>query len=110
MSKFLNYRDESRKGWGTEGDGLTRDQIQTGALLRIADATELMAKTHADLAQSRDYYKKRFEEELAITRSMRKANAALRGHIGRLKKSLDASGVLPAPEVEIQPADIDAEI
>ena len=43
---FKNYKQESRKDWGTNQDSelLSIEQINLGAILRIADATEAMAK------------------------------------------------------------------
>jgi len=43
MSKFKSYRKESRIDWGisaTNGEELSRDQVNTGAFLRIADQLE----------------------------------------------------------------------
>jgi hypothetical protein len=43
MSKFKSYRTESREDWGihsNNGENLNRDQIQLGALLRMADGIE----------------------------------------------------------------------
>ncbi|MGN6478513.1 MAG: hypothetical protein ACTHKV_14910 [Flavipsychrobacter sp.] len=93
---FKSYREESRSNWGTTIEkeaNLNLRQINTGAMLRIADAAErmatsgeLMAKNNATLISDRDWYKNRCkaleERNLALTRS----NAALKGHIKRLKK------------------------
>ena len=47
MGDFKSYRKESEKDYGTyDNDELSREQIKLGALLRIADATELMAKNY----------------------------------------------------------------
>lgn len=38
---FLNYRKQSREvQWGSDGSGMTLEQINAGSLLRIADALE----------------------------------------------------------------------
>lgn len=48
----LNYKEESRKDWSRispDGVKMSEDGIQLGAILRIADATEAMAKNHTEL-------------------------------------------------------------
>jgi len=83
------YREESKKNWGTSDDGsLTDEQIALGAMLRIADALELMAKNHDQLVRDRDWHRERLKEEEARSKVMRRANAALRGHISQLKKKV----------------------
>lgn len=80
-----SYRDESRKNWGTNAL-LDREQIQLGAILRIADATEKMCRDREELERkyqnmraSRDRYQEALEAE-------RRKNAALRGVITKLKR------------------------
>ena len=48
-----SYREQSRDDWGTSSSILNLDQIKTGALLRIADATEKMCLDREKL--ERDY-------------------------------------------------------
>lgn len=83
---WKNYRDESRINWGTNKEGnLNLEQIQVGCLLRIADASEAMAKEYNRLLVSEKYQTKkafRLQAELATER---RRTAALRGHIKRLK-------------------------
>lgn len=46
---FKSYRDESRTNWGVtvaEATKPDRDQLYLGCMLRIADATELMASNY----------------------------------------------------------------
>jgi hypothetical protein len=88
MSEFKGYRETSRTNWGTSEPGMSLDQINCGALLRIADATELMAKRYSDLIDERDNYKRWYEQERdAKHRRDRRINA-LRGQITKLKKRL----------------------
>lgn len=82
-----SYKTESRIDWGTSKEGgLTLEQINTGAILRIADATEKMAQRHTDLISRNEYldsYVKRLEA--SIQTKDRQINA-LRGHINRMKR------------------------
>ena len=79
------YKDESRKNWGTDGRvGL--EEIQLGAILRIADAAEKMCRDREELERKyqnmragRDRYREYLEAE-------RRKNAALRGVITKLKR------------------------
>lgn len=84
------YKAESRKDYGCdrdENDGIGLDGLKTGCLMRIADATEVMAKRYQDLIDERDRYK-RWHKELeerwckAVLRI-----AALKGVITKLKKA-----------------------
>ena len=83
-----SYKKESRRDWRASGDALPSiDQLKLGCLQRIADATELMAKRHADLIaemesteRSRDYWRERAER-------IERSNNALRGQITKLKKA-----------------------
>lgn len=66
---FKPYRDESRKEYGTTDPKLTTQQIQVGALLRIADGLEFIGDILAD--------KKRLEKE---NKAMRKEIKRLLSH------------------------------
>ncbi|RKT01073.1 hypothetical protein [Chryseobacterium defluvii] len=91
MKTFKNYKEESRKNWGSEldeGQTLNSDQIKVGALLRIADASELMALNHLQLQieldqmkNSREYYKNLYE-------SSQKTISSFKGQITKLKNRL----------------------
>ena len=53
---FKDYRKESRANWGTsQSENLTPEQIRLGALLRIADAIETMAKSYNEMRMNRDW-------------------------------------------------------
>lgn len=85
MSEFKLYREESRKNYGTSA-GIDLDKLKTGALLRIADATEKMAQNYDALLQA----KKSAEEGRNYWRSeserMARRINSLRGVITRMKK------------------------
>jgi hypothetical protein len=85
---FKNYRTESREQYGqnTESGLLCADQLKLGAILRIADATEKMAKNYDDLIRDRDHYKSYYYQELTESAKLEKTIAGLRGYITRLKK------------------------
>lgn len=84
---FTNYREGSRWSWGAKSNSLTLEQINIGALLRIAGATELMAKRYTDLLADRDYLALRRKELNAEVSHLKRQNAALRGHMKRLKEA-----------------------
>ena len=83
-----SFADRSRENWGRdESVQLTTDELKLGALLRIASATEAMAKRHLELidrAESAealsDYW---FVNFYRITRK----NSSLRGQITKLKNA-----------------------
>lgn len=85
---FKSYRKQSRNiDWGSEEaeDSLTLKQINCGCLLRIADATELMAKNHQQLIDERDRYKRFYENEKRYANKLYHRIAGLRGYITQIK-------------------------
>lgn len=80
-----DYKEESKKSWGTESEGVTMEQLNLGAVLRIADATEAMAKNYNELIRERDNYKAWYLSERRDAAKLERSNATLRGHITRLK-------------------------
>lgn len=84
-----SFRSESKKDYGTnvpEGEGLSLERLNCGSLMRIADATEIMATNYLrlqeDLAtakRGREYYMEEMEKaQRTIT--------AMKGLITKLKK------------------------
>ncbi len=89
MAEWKSYRKESRKDYGQEAEGgLCLDQIRTGALLRIADATELVAKRYQDLIDERDRCKLRLEEKEQSLAAEHRRVIALRAVITRMKRKM----------------------
>lgn len=94
MSDTISMKDASRKNWAIVKDrldDLSTLEIQLGAILRIADATEAMAKRHVELIDenkglrmSRDRYLEKWREE-------EKKNRYLRAQITRLKNKMKAA-------------------
>ncbi|WDF45270.1 hypothetical protein PQ459_10215 [Chryseobacterium sp. KACC 21268] len=86
---MADYKEESRKNWGTKANvGVTREQIQLGAILRIADATEAMAKNHVKLQLDYDYMIANRNSWKAEAEALKRSNASLKGVITKLKKKL----------------------
>lgn len=87
MSDFQNYREESRKNWGTDKEkNLTIEQINCGSMLRMADAAEKMASSYTEMQRQRDMYKSLLRERQAECRRLSKTIAGLRGYITKLKR------------------------
>lgn len=82
---FKSYREHSKTDWGTDGKP-NLEQIQAGAILRIADATEKMASNYVRMESDLAMYKRRYNDEKAVTARLQRSNNALRGHINRMKK------------------------
>ena len=82
---FKLYREESRANWGIDqGHNLNIDQIKLGALLRIADAVETMAKSYDGMRIDRDWWKGRSELKDA---EIHRLKSVLRGLRGALTKA-----------------------
>lgn len=87
--KWRNYREDSKGPIGgkvEEGFRICDDQVKLGAILRIADSMETMAKNHQDLVRDRDQYRAYWKEELANKRILLHQIAGLKGHLKKLKK------------------------
>jgi len=85
-AKKTDIREGSRRNWHINTDGLNVGQIQLGAILRIADATEKMCldrekleRDYRYMRNNRDFYRNLYEKE-------RRRSAGLKGYVGRLKK------------------------
>jgi hypothetical protein len=83
------FKQESRKEWFRDDDfQITNDELKLGALLRIADATELMAQNYNKLQSDLAWSEKRLKELKESYERICRSNIALRGHVTRLKTKL----------------------
>lgn len=88
---FKPYKEGSRANWGQELDKdepLTIEQIQTGAILRIADATEAMATRHKELITQRDMYERWYNEEVIRRKTYQRTLNTTKGHLTRAKNRI----------------------
>jgi hypothetical protein len=65
---------------------ITFKEINCGSLQRIADATEVMARTHQALIRERESYRRGWQNAKSTIKYLERSNAALRGCITKLKK------------------------
>lgn len=87
---FKSYKEESRTNWGRtlcEKQFLSDEDLKLGALFRIADAIEIMARNHRQLIDEADKYKCWYESERKIAERLVRRTSGLRGYIKRLKKT-----------------------
>lgn len=70
---------------GSDGQNLTSDKIGASALIRIAEATELMAKNYIAMQNDLEYYKRRYHEVLKSVEQRDNTIRTLRGHLTRYK-------------------------
>lgn len=64
------------------------ENIQVSALMRIADATEAMAKNYLQLQDNLERYKKWYVEECNRGREKDRAISNMRGQITKMKNKL----------------------
>jgi len=86
---FKPYRQESKTTWGVYLDEKTpifQEQIQLGAILRIADATEKIAGNYDALIRDRDFYKGLYNDQRNEIHLLLHRIAGLKGYIKRMKK------------------------
>ncbi len=91
---FTRFGEGRRVDCGiTNDDGiLNLAQLNTGYMMRIADATEAMAKNYLKLQADLDMYTRLHQEKSASVSRLEKSNAALRGVITKLKKERAPKG------------------
>jgi len=83
----LSYKEHSKRNWGvSESSNLSLEQINTGAILRIADATELMAKDRLRMENDLAWYKKRYDELRAENKRLANRINGFQGYIKRIKR------------------------
>lgn len=83
-----SFREESKLDYGRVTDAnLNNDELQLGAILRIADATESMAQNYVRLQNERDRYERWYKDSKASGERMARRIAALRGVITKMKKA-----------------------
>jgi hypothetical protein len=99
MNKHISYREESRKDYGqkyndefsTDPPNFTIEQLNAGCLLRIADASEAMAKNHNALISENKYLTERINRVDSSNRFLNRSASSLKGHITRLRKKMEAA-------------------
>jgi hypothetical protein len=89
MALQVNIKTASKVEWHTTLDNAGAypgdTNIQLGCLMRIADASEKMATNFIFLQNERDTYKRWYDNAQGEIKALTKSNAALRGHIKRIK-------------------------
>lgn len=84
---MVEFIEGSRTKWKSSRDALTGDEVKIGCLQRIADACESMARNHDQLVRERDWARTERDDYKRWLAQEKKRSAALRGMIGRMKRS-----------------------
>ena len=82
-----NLRELSKRGFVQNNEIPSLDEIDSGSLQRIADATEAMALNYQVLIGERDRFERWWLKEQCRADRLERSNAGLRGHITRLKRA-----------------------
>jgi len=87
MEDQNSWKDQSRKNWRSieTDESSIREQATVGALMRIADATEIMAGNFIQLQKDRDYWKEQYNRANAERLSLKATVKSLRGWNTRYK-------------------------
>lgn len=88
----LTLRQRSKADYSPNGEN-SYELINAGSLQRIADATELMASKYIQMEKDLKWYKEMYAKHSDKISHFEKSNAALKGHITRLKKRLKIPNV-----------------
>lgn len=84
----MNLKAASRNEWGTTLSNPTLEEIRTGALQRIADATELMAQNYRRLQEQADTMSRLCRDYRRTIARLERANNGRKGAIASLRKLL----------------------
>lgn len=87
MSQKKTIREASRGNYTTKDEVPTWQEVRDGALLRVADAVEKMARRHTDLIDERDRFERYYRQESQRRAMAERRIAALQGVITRMKKA-----------------------
>lgn len=88
MPPFKDYRIESKARYGTEGENLTLNQINTGCMQRIADAVEIMVADRVKLERDLTYYKERCKSNQNTIEALRNKVIGMSGARTRYKNQI----------------------
>jgi len=92
---FKKWRDSSRADWGSnidpEIENLSLEHVRTGALLRIADAIEVVAKDRVQMEKDLKFYKDAYHESRDEVESLNRSISTYKSHITRLKNKIKGS-------------------
>lgn len=86
---FKSFREYSKKDFGrtvAEDDNLSNSDLHLGAVLRMADSLEIIAKNHKQMEQDRDFYKKQYIDASDEIYHLKKRCAGLKSRITRMKR------------------------
>lgn len=85
--KFKSFREESRKNYGVTSEErvVSNDDLQIGALLRIADSMEIMCKDRVKLENDNKYLRDRIKQLNQEIESLKRQSAAYKGKFNNLK-------------------------
>jgi hypothetical protein len=84
---MTTQHEDSRKNWTSAG---TLENINSGCLQRIADACELMAKSHDSLVRDRDWQKGRADRATDRLGMLENSLRSHKGQITKLRKKIAA--------------------
>ncbi len=91
---LVNHRENSRINWSRNVDSDVNpnfDDIKLGCLLRIADATEVMAKRHTDLIDECQRHKQRADSAYSRVIQLEHQIRGTRGALTRAQRKSQAS-------------------
>jgi hypothetical protein len=76
----------SKKNYTVDDGSPSYDTLNTSALLRIADATEVMTKRYSEIIADMEWYKRKYFENMNTITTRNNTIKALKGVITKLKK------------------------
>lgn len=91
MSEMIEYKEGSRKDWGTiaKDKKLTTEQIQLGCMQRIADSLERIEKPYLDLINKVNFLNGRVTYFAKLYRDFKQLAVSRKSWMTRYKNKID---------------------
>jgi len=93
MAEHKNYRKEAKENYCST-DAVDQDFLRTGAVLRMADSLEIIAKDKTDLLKRIEflekdcaYWRERYQAKVGAVNKITKSRDAFKGLYNKLKNS-----------------------
>lgn len=87
--QLISYREESKRNYSSKCAHLSDDQLKTGALMRIADSVEIIAKDREALIRENDRLKHRVKEMESSFDWMERSRRRYLGLYKQIKNKLE---------------------
>lgn len=88
MSEFKSHKDESRGNWGCRNRNPKTEELQLGAMQRIADSLEKIEQPYLRLIERNEYLRRRVAQQAYDIHRLKNQNRGFKSWVTRLSRQL----------------------